>query len=359
MFGWLIAYWWLLLIESLVVGGVTGIFVLGAHRLVGREPRSLAALKSGMIVTALATVTAYFALIVGIANYLGAGGEGLVVGAAILSAGIILVQWLFSPWIIGLVYRTRDPVSTRERIAASIVERIASRSGVGEVKVKIADIPLPNAFAYSSPLGGKHIAITKGLLNILDDDELEAVAGHEVGHLKHRDVTWILALSIIPVMVYFLGRILVYSGLLGGGDSRREDSSPLLIAAIGAVLIALSVVFQFLIAHFNRLREYYADAHSALATGKPRALQRALAKIYLAVKDGGYNSEKYSLASPLFIVAPLIDVLGGSFMSVDDVIEALKREEENPIMELFSTHPPISKRLRFLDNLTVSLRGGT
>jgi len=355
--GWLIAYWWLMLIESVVIAGIIGVLVLSAPKIVGKEPTSLGALRSGMLVTAIATVLAYFALMIGIANYLGAGGESLVIMAAIFSAALIIVQWMISPWIIGLVYRTRDPVSSREKMIANTVQRIAERSGVSNVKVKIADISMPNAFAYSSPLAGKHIAITKGLMNLLDDDELEAVAAHEVGHLKHRDVSWILALSIIPLMVYFLGRILIYAGLLGGGGRRREESSPLLLAAIGAALLAMSIIFRFLIAHFNRLREYYADAHSALTTGKPRALQRALAKIYVAVKKGRFEAEKHSLAAPLFIIAPLIDVNGGLLVSIDDIVETLKREEESPIIELFSTHPPISKRLRFLDRMAESLWG--
>lgn len=353
--GWLIAYWWLMLIESIVVAGVIGVMVLAAPRIVGGEPTSLRALKGGMLLTALASLTAYFAIIIGIAKYLGAGGESLVLVATVFSVGLIIIQWLVSPWIIGAVYRTRDPASPYERRVAGIVERIAERSGVRGVKVKIAEIPMPNAFAYSSPLAGRFIAVTRGLLRILEDDEVEAVVGHEVGHLKHRDVSWILALSIIPLMVYFLGRLFIYTGLLGG--RRREESSPLLLAAIGAALLALSIVFRFLIAHFNRLREYYADAHSALITGKPRSLQRALARIYVSVKNGRFEAEKHSLAAPLFIVAPLIEAGGGLLVSIDDVVETLKREEENPLIELFSTHPPISKRLRFLDRIAQSLWG--
>ncbi len=353
MFAWIFAYWWLLLIESLVVAGVMGLLALNANRLVGNTPTSLAALKGSMALTALVTVVAYFALIIGIAKYLGVVGDQLVIGAMILSAGLVVLQWLISPWLINTLYRTREPATHRERILEAIVNRIAERSGIGGVKVRIADLRMPNAFAYSSPLAGKYVAFTKGLLDLLSEDEVEAVAAHEIGHLKHRDVSWILALSIIPLVVYFMGRILIFTGLLGGGDRRREEGNPLILAAIGAALLALSIVFRFLIAHFNRLREYYADAHSALTTGRPRSLQRALAKIYIAVKRSPTEAVKSSFAAPLFIVAPLVEVSGGMLVDIDDIVETLKYEEESPLMELFSTHPPISKRLRFLDRLSL------
>ncbi len=355
MFGWLIAYWWVYLIESIIGAGVIGIAALNADRLVGREPQSLGALKSGMFATAVLTFITYLALILGISKYLGYVGDTVVWLATIFSVGLLIIQWLISPWLISLFYRVRDPQTPRENRIALYAERIARKSGIGRVKVKIADLDMPNAFAYGSPLSGNHIAVTRGLLRFLEDDEIEAVLGHEVGHLKHRDVGWILALSIIPLAVYFIGRILLYSGLLSGESEDRGGSNGLALAAIGAALIALSIVFRFLVAHFNRLREYYADAHSALTLGSPHPLQRALAKIYIAVKEGGFHVQKHSFAEPLFIIAPLIEIQGGMLVDIDYVVERLKHEKENAIVELFSTHPPISKRLRFLDKLALEV----
>jgi len=358
---WILAYWWLLLFEGLVVAGIIGVLALNADRLVGREPSSLAALRASMGVTALATFVAYLALMVGLAKYLGAGGEAIVYGATVLSALLILFQWLVSPWLINLFYGARDPVTPRERMIVQMAARLAEKSGLRQPKVKIVDRSVPNAFAYGSPLAGSYVAVTSGLLRILSEDEVEAVVAHEVGHLKHRDVGWILALSVIPLAVYFIGRMLVYAGLLSG--DRREQSNPLLLLALGAALIAASVVFRFLVAHFNRLREYYADAHSALTTGRPRSLQRALAKIYAAMHSNPkleVEASRMSLAAPLFIVAPLVEAMvevsGGFLVDEDELVERLKHMEENPILELFSTHPPISKRLRFLDRLAMAWR---
>ena len=350
---WIMAYWWLLLLEGLVVAGIVGVLALAAPKLVGREPTSLGRLRASMLLTLAATFTAYVGLLVGVAKYLGGAGAYIVELAVAGSALIVLLQWLFSPYIINAYYHTRPPATPMEHRLREVASRLARASGVREPKLVIAETSVPNAFAYGSPLTGNYVAVTRGLLRLLRPDELEAVIAHEVGHLKHRDVSWILALSIVPLAVYFLGRMLVYAGILGGGD-RREQGSPLLLAAIGAALIAASILFRFLIAHFNRLREYYADAHSALVTGRPRSLQRALAKIYYAMHaDPRVEAEaqRASLASALFIVAPLVEASGGYLVDPDALVERLKREEENPLAELFSTHPPISKRLRFLDRL--------
>jgi len=352
-----LAYWWLLLIEGLAVAAVVGLLSLAAPKLAGSEPRSLASLRAGMAATLIATLATYIGLMVGIAKYLGAGGEYVVYGAALVSALLIGFQWLISPHIISVFYRTREPSTPREMRLVAYVERIAAKSGIRTPKLVIADVSMPNAFAYGSPLAGNYVAVTRGLLRVLNDDEVEAVIGHEVGHLKHRDVAWILALSIIPLAVYFVGRALFYSGLFHSGE-RRESGGGIALLALGAALIAASVLFRFLITHFNRLREYYADAHSALVTGKPRSLQRALAKIYYVLHTDRYaelEAQKLSLAQPLFIVAPLLEIHGGMFVEADVLVERLKRQDENPLYELLSTHPPISKRLRFLDKFVAGL----
>jgi len=361
LIGFIIAYWWLLLIESLAVAGVVGILSLGADKLVGREPSNLSALKLSMLVTAIAMFTAYMAIIVGLYKYLGGAGSGassIVVFSALLSAILLLFQWLLGPYMVNSAYRTRPPRTSDELAVERILERVARESGIKPPRLRIVESRVPNAFAYSSPIAGSYVAVTRGLIRIAGPDEIEAVLGHEVGHLKHRDVSWILALSIVPLMVYFLGRSLLYAGLVSGGSRDRDDAGGAYLMLIGLSLIIASVLFKFMIAHFNRLREYYADAHSALVTRRPRALQRALAKIYVAVKKDpvlAVEATRSSIAAPLFIVSPLIMVNGGFFTDIDYLVETLKEEKADPVEELFSTHPPVPKRLRFLDRLAAAL----
>lgn len=354
------AYWWLLLVESLVLAGVVALIALNADRIVGDAPRSLASLRASMGLTLILMVSAYIfimILVMYLLGWYGVGGSSIVVWATILSFLLILVQWLISPLIINMAYRTRPPQTPEEELLAREAERLARLSGIKPPKFVIADVDFPNAFAYGSPLMGNYVAVTRDLLRRLPRDEVIAVIGHEVGHLKHRDVSWILALSIIPLAVYFIGRALIWSGLLGGsGEGRR--GSPIYLIAIGAALIGASFLFRFLIAHFNRLREYYADAHSALITGRPRDLQRALARLHLAYSRDERvveEAQSHSIASMLFIVAPLIEVNGGFFYDIDSYVDRLKGMRPSALEEIFASHPPIPKRLRFLDRVALRL----
>ena len=361
MIEFIFAWWWLLLVESLIVAGIIGVIALNAHRLVGDTPKSMAALKAGMGVTALATFIGYIALMVGVAKLIGyytgstASATALVWGATLLSAILILLQWLFSPYLINLFYRARPPQTREERLLEEELRRIAEVSGIKPPRLRISDLAIPNAFAYGSPLAGSYVAVTRGLLRIMPPQELRAVLGHEVGHLKHRDISWILALSLVPMAIYFIGRALIWSGFLGGGEA-RERGNPLILVAIGAALIAASILFKFLVSHFNRLREYYADAHGAMASGSPRYMQRALARLDLAYKSNPALVEEartHEAAAMLFIVAPLIEASGGFLYDIDSYIDRLRREEPSPLQELFSSHPPIPKRIRFLDRLSL------
>ena len=363
--GWIVAYWWVLLIESLVLAGLVGLVSLAAPRLIAGHPTSLARLKASMAATALAVFLGGVALIVGVAELLGSyygypgSGTGLAALVAVGVALFMIVQWLLSPYIINLVYRTRPPTAAERWLEAEL-ERLARASGIKTPKLRIAPMSAPNAFAYGSPLAGSYVAVTEGLLRIMPREEVVAVLGHEVGHLKHRDVAWILALSLIPVAVYYLGRILLWAGMAGGGRKEERGANPLVLLAIGLALVAAGILFKFLIAHFNRLREYYADAHSALTLGTPRPLQRALARIHTTIHSSPRLLEELTSKehmAQLFIVAPFVEVSGGFYYDIDYIVERLKYEEPSPVEELFSTHPPVPKRLRFLDALAAERLG--
>ena len=244
-----------------------------------------------------------------------------------------------------------------------MLERLSARLGFSRPpKLKIVDMNMPNAFAYGSPITGSYVAVTRGLLRTASPEEIEAVLGHELGHHKHRDVVWILALSIIPLAIYFIGRSLIFAALSGSSDRRRENGGQGTLLLIGIGLVALGFIFKLLVAHYNRLREYYADAFSTVEAGRGRELQRALARLHLIYSSGSHayaDRASSGIASTLFIVAPLIEVNGGFFVDPhpDSLVEAVKREKVNPIVELFSTHPPVPKRLRFIDSLLNRMSG--
>ncbi|MEM1873606.1 MAG: zinc metalloprotease HtpX [Acidilobaceae archaeon] len=366
MFEFIVAQWWILLVEGLAIALVVGLIALNADKLVGDAPRSLSSLRVGMLLTLIAMVSAYFVVMILAAKALEAyagfslSANTLVLSVTILSFLLILAQWLFSPLIINLAYRTREPKTQYELELKMELERLAERAGMKPPKFLIADVDFPNAFAYGSPLFGNYVALTRGLVRTMPKEEVLAVMGHELGHLKHRDVAWILALSVIPLAIYFLGRALIWMGILGGGETRgsRGSATPIVFLAIGALLIVSSVLFRLMIVHFSRLREYYADAHSAILMGTSRPLQRALARLYLTYNTRPQIAEmarENSTAALLFIIAPLVELWASPFYEIDYYVDRLKGIQTNPLEELLSTHPPIPKRLRFLDRVLYRL----
>ncbi len=342
--------WWGVgwLLAGLLAAGVTAALAAAAPRLLAGHPRSLASLHASMALTAASIVLVGAATFWLVVTMLGYSVDLLALAAVIAVAG--LVQWLVSPWVINAMYRARPAGPELSWLKAEL-ERLARSAGMRPPRLLVAEVEAPNAFAYGNPLTGYYVAVTRGLLRLMPREELVAVIGHELGHIRHRDVQYILALSLLPSIGYFLGRLMLELGLWGAAGGSGRERSPLLYVAVGALLVAASVVMHFLVRHFNRLREYYADAHSAILLGSPRPLQRALARLHEAYRKGAgrYAEElrRLSAAEMLLIVSPLA--------SIDDVVEALKRERTSPLEELFSTHPPIPKRLRFLDALASAI----
>ncbi len=140
----------------------------------------------------------------------------------------------------------------------------------------IADMPLPNTFAYGSPIAGSRVAVTTGLLKELEDEEVEAVLGHELGHLKHRDVQVMMFASVLPAIFYFVGYSFLTSSMYGGSNKDEGGAS----ALIGIASIAIYWVLTLFVLGLSRLREYYADQESARTVDDgSRKLSEALAKI--------------------------------------------------------------------------------
>lgn len=298
------------------------------------------------VVTGVATL-----VLMAILMYLGMPAYG-VYGILGFVVAFHFFQWLIGPYIINAIYRVRELKPDEYPWLKEAVTEIAAKSGLDKPpKLMLAEIDIPNAFAYGSPLTGNMVAVTRGLLRNLDREEVEAVVGHEVGHLKHRDVIVMMMISLIPAIIYYIGYSLYISGWLGGSDTRRQGGGGGgLVILIGIILIMLSYLFNLFIFYMSRLREYYADAHSATTVENgARNLQRGLVKIMAASgRIPRAVRRNYDQLKMFFISDPEIAIRG--YGNVDELIEAVKREKPNIIFELFSTHPHPAKRLRFLDN---------
>lgn len=326
--------WWLVDVLGYVLAIVT-LILSGAllGRLIERRvPVGIDALRASMISTAAAVVGGVV-LVFGLVTYLlGAELTLSIVTIAVLFAAIpSLVSWLVSPYLINAFYRCR-----RDPELQKLVNELAAKAGMKPPVAMVSSMPIPNAFAYSSPVAGRFVAVTEGLLRTVKSvDELKAVIGHELGHHKHRDNALMLIFGLFPTLIYYTGRFLLYIGIFGaryadGGSRRREGSSGLLIAAVGAVLMVLSVVVQLAVLALSRLREFYADAHGAKVTS-PFAMIGALKSLDSFYRRYGKSYIESSRLKTLFIYA-----LAEPFIGLE---------------ELLSTHPPIWKRIAFLESL--------
>jgi heat shock protein HtpX len=250
------------------------------------------------------------------------GGENGMILAFVIAAATNFFSYFYSDKIALAMYRAQ-PV-TREQLprAYDVVERLTQKAGLPMPKIYVIPTESPNAFATGRNPQHASVAVTHGILTLLNDDELEGVLAHELGHVRNRDILTSSIAATLAGAITILARMGFWFGAFGGGggDSRRDRDGGflmLLLAPLAAMLIQLWV---------SRTREYEADASGAHLTGNPYALASALEKISTA------SRQVPLLASPssahLFIVAPL---LSGATLA-----------------NLFSTHPPIEKRIERL-----------
>lgn len=261
------------------------------------------------------------ALLVG--EYLG-GRNGLVY-AFIFAAIMNFISYFFSDKIALSMYRAQ-PV-TREQLPRvySVVERLAAKINIPVPKIYVIPTESPNAFATGRNPNHASVAVTEGILKLLDDEELEGVLAHELGHVRNRDILTSSVAATLAGAITMLARWAawgaMFSGYGGGGDRDRRGGG------LGALLMLILAPFAAMLIQLwiSRTREYQADASGAHYTGNPYALARALQKL------DAYSKRIPLVATPstahLFIVQPLLGMNLGN---------------------LFSTHPPIYKRIERL-----------
>jgi heat shock protein HtpX len=285
-----------------------------------------------------------------------------LVTLGVLVVAFNIIQWLISPYIIDALYRVRAIPESENPKLHEVVENLSRKSGIKKPRLMLAQIPIPNAFAYGSPIAGNRVAVTTGLLKTLDFEEVEAVIGHELGHLKHRDVQVMMFVSLLPALFYYLG----YSLMLSSMYSRRRDDAGGGTAVIGMVLLAFSLFLNYVcVTMLSRTREYYADRHSAsIVEDGSRKLSEGLAKIVHMTKNMKYvkkQTQNLYAFKALFIADP--DHAEADSMAISTVTAASDQKLVQELLskqitladriaEIFSTHPNIIKRLRALQELS-------
>jgi heat shock protein HtpX len=274
--------------------------------------------KTALLLTALTL----FMLFVG--ETMG-GQRGLTI-ALIFAVATNFISYFFSDKIALAMYRAQPVTREQAPRLYTIVERLTQRAGIPTPKLYVIPAESPNAFATGRNPNHASVAVTEGILNLLTDDEMEGVLAHELSHVRNRDILISSIAATLAGAITFLARMAMWGAMFGGyGGGDREERRGgglsailmLVLAPIAAMLIQLAV---------SRSREYQADASGAHLTGNPYGLASALQKL------DAYSRRVPMAATPstahLFIIQPLLG--GMNFAS------------------LFSTHPPIAKRIERL-----------
>lgn len=263
-----------------------------------------------------------------------------------------------APYMVDVLYRVQETSSYEHPKLYDMVGRLCQRTGIDMPRVMIANIPIPNAFAYGSPIAGMRVAVTTGLLNTLETEEVEAVLGHELGHIKHRDVQIMMFASVLPAIVYYLG----FSLFRTTNYRDRNRSSG---AALGSVSMIIYFILTLLSLRLSRLREYYADRHSVnIVEDGARKLSEGLAKIVTytgKMRLRGVGVNQYSNFKALFIANPetatrdVMELRGmRQIISDQQLVQEIRSRKISMVdstLEAFSTHPNIVKRLKALQEL--------
>ena len=281
----------------------------------------------------------------------------------ILTLGIIVVviniaQWLFAPYIVDALYKVKPLAQADNPKLHETLTALSQKSGIAKPKLMLSKLPLPNAFAYGSPVTGTRVAVTEGLLKNLNQDEVEAVIGHELGHLKHRDVQTMMVVSFLPALFYYIGFSLMWSG---NTRNRNEGGNN---ALIGIGFMAFSWILNLFILNLSRTREYYADRHSvSVVDNGARKLSSGLAKIVHTTQRtsrGKQDTKNLNAFKALFIADPdkantdsaTLATMEASGQNLVQEILSKEPTFADKLVEALSTHPNIVKRLRALQELS-------
>jgi len=280
-----------------------------------------------MILTSLLLLIVYL-IFLGILAALGFPFESLLLVAALMA----FLQYYFSDKLVLWSTRTRIVGEDEYPELHRMVESLAARAGLPKPKVGIMVSPVPNAFATGRSPKNAVVAVTDSIMRTLNREELEAVLAHEISHVKNRDMLTLTMASFISMLAFLIMRNWIFISLF---NDRDNNMGALILVYVVSIVVWL--VSTLLTRALSRYREFAADRGSAVLTGNPRALISALTKIsgrmdYIPAE----KKQEIEGANAFFIIPAL---------------------SGNTLMELFSTHPPLEKRVAALQELEAQMRG--
>ncbi len=306
---------------------------------------------------------------------------GLVLGVPIIVLAfiflfIILIQILISSSVVKWSTRTRYLKKGEVPYLEEMVSRLAERAEVPMPKLGIVDDPTPNAFVFGLSQSGSTLSVHKGLLEQLNDKEIEAVIGHELGHIKNRDCMYMTILSVMPLIAYYGMHLFLVARFSGRG--KNAGQAMLAIIAIAAISAVVYFLTSLLIKRLSRIREYYADAYSGMITEDPHSLSSALTKITYGLSLAPSEVKAKNAARQFYIGnvqnahnemnrimsnKSKYDLDGDGVIDENELELAMAEEAKGSSWDslggLFATHPPTFKRILALKEMEKDMDKGT
>ena len=293
-----------------------------------------AGLTARMIVS-FAVLTVLYIIFLSVLAYVGVSA----IAIAAIAGVMILAQWYFSDRIV--LWSTGAKIVSREQFPElhDLVERIVARNNLSKPRIAVINTRMPNAFATGKTPKSSIVAVTTGLMDQLDTEELEGVIAHELAHIKNRDVLILTLASIFSMIAWYLMRFGMYGAMFGGGGGgsygRRGNEGGAAMLLILLIAIITWIASFLIIRAISRYREYVADRDGALITGKPSKLASALLKISGTMKR-----------------MPTRDLREVEGMNAFFIIPALSGDA---LTNLFSTHPPVAQRVKKLMEMEAAM----
>ncbi len=282
------------------------------------------------MIISFAVLSILYIVFLSVLAYVGVGAIAIAVIAGIL----ILAQWYFSDKIV--LWSTGAKIVSRDQFPElhDLVERIVARNNLSKPRIAVINMRMPNAFATGKTPKSSIVAVTIGLMDQLDQEELEGVIAHELAHIKNRDVLVLTLASLFSMIAWYMMRFGMYGGMFGG-HGRRDNQGGAAMLLILLIAIVTWIASFLIIRAISRYREYVADRDGALITGKPSKLASALLKISGTMKR-----------------IPTRDLREVEGMNAFFIIPAISGDA---LTNLFSTHPPVAQRVKKLMEMEAAM----
>ena len=314
--------------------------------------------KKSLLGVSLMTMTLLYALLFFVVFIIGLFMDVPLDTVILISIGVLIIQFLVSPFLTDLsmkwFYKAKFGYEVPEYLK-SFIEQVCKDNNMKYPRIGFIDDGAPNAFTYGHTKNNARVVITRGIFDLLTEEEVKAVVGHELGHAAHYDMLFMTVAQLVPLVLYY-----IYAVTVRSDNNRSNNNNGGNAALIGFIAYILYIISNYIVLSLSRQREYYADNFSVEVTKNPRALGEALVKIGYGLTTNSSKNSKFSASKSNALgifdaktsKALVVESFSDKGIDSSKIKSAMKWERWNlwaKWYEIQSTHPLISKRLESIN----------